>query len=1841
MGDAQKRASTKASIDRMSAYIAGDDFKEADVEDIEARLTRLESLMKTFDLEHAEIVRHTPDGDQEAIDLNTTLRDQTEDVYLKVKASFARKIKNMRNPPTVVTTPTPPGSPLVGNRNDDAASSSANQQGGHATTSSAANATQTTTTPQMNADGTENVAGASVLNPSATAFQPPNDLRITIDNAAQPQANQVDMQMARMYTGLELAPQELPKFNGDFVQWLTFRDMFTRLVDQERRFYPIAKFNALSRCLIGDAANVIAGIPPSDANYAMAWELVCTTYNQPRMIHNALMRMLQKLRPITSESVPALKFITSRFKVVVRQLEVMGKDVAACTEMLSYQLCQLLDPSTRRAWELHVANHERSWNINDLITWLERRANSLLLASDTMSSRPTTSSHIKSAVVKVNHVTKQARKGCPCCAGPHELDACSKFAEMPPYPRSQRIKTWRLCFLCLSSAHTVDKCLEPPCNYCDGGKKHHKLLCFKHCDDKKQQQQSHCNLTIEQLDIDREEGVLLGTAIVMLRASNGDFVQVRALLDTGSQANIISESCVQLLRLHRERSNMTITTVGGTNHVSTHGMVKLVVTSRDTNQTFQMQLSALVMSKVTGFCGGGNVRLDDWPTSITKGLADPEINRRNRIDLLLGANVWSRILMSSVYSSPNSNLVAQRTQLGWVVFGGLEAPSECTVGMVEAHQPTNAELNETLKKFWTMDAIEKPRFRSKEEELCEEIFVRHHERLDSGRFMVPIPMKPDAGELGESKRHALRALRSMEAKFKRGLQFKENYIKFMRKLIEDKIMTPIDKPIDESKQHFYLPHHGIQPLKKKFRVVFNGSAVTSSGESANSLQMIGEKLQDNLAETFLRFRVHRIALTGDVAQMYPQVLLKPEFRHYQLVLWRENEKQPIETFFINTVMFGMRHSLHSAVRAMQQCAIEGKKEYPMASEVVLNDCFVDDLITGEDDEGDTIELRQQTTNLLASGGFPIKKWASNSWSVLSAIDPEDLRSDGKPIEFIEDDAHSVLGVTWLPNSDVFKFIVSESSFSHVATKRTMASDTAKLYDPIGLISPITIHGRIMLRNLCVTGVDWDDKIPEQSLHEWQRFRSSLKDIEKLNIPRWIHTRKGQSFELHGFADASKNAYAAAIYYRVAKDGEVKCGLLTSKARVAPVKALSIPKLELSAATLTAKLMETFLKKLSIPCVVYFWSDSQIVIDWIKKESTTLKDFVANRVSAIQEISDKYKAKWRHVPTDSNPADIASRGRTAPELVNDWLWWNGPEWLKRDESEWPKPSRAPSAEESLVIQKEIRPLKVAVVTTDNWLLDTFESISRLNLVTAFVFRFVNNLKAAVELRKAGNPPTKPPIRQQAENVMEHVKPVHRIELNQAEAFWIKQTQSSAYAEELKFLREGKTIPRKSKLIALAPFIDNDGIIRVGGRLSNAMMSYDEKYPIIIPGNSQLGKKLIIQTHLCQLHGGVQVVTRQLRDKYWFIGGRNAIRIGIFDCVRCKIQRKQPGAQQMAPLVPSRVIGGEMFTVVSIDYAGPFEAKRWVDRCKTMVKIYVCVFRCMATRAIHLEVVYGLTTDDFIDAYQRFAARRGHCRKIISDNATTFVSAKRNMNEMLEVWKKCAHLSTFTARGIEWQFIMPVSPHQGGSHESAVKSFKARLKRVIKNEKLSVLQFISLVTRIEGSLNTCPLGRLSDDATDELALTPAHFLLGRAAETTPVDAVSETNRSLGTKFRHRQMLLQKFWKLWQSDYLKSLQARNKWVLPKDNMAVGDVVVLCDDNAPPNSWRLGQIHEVHPDAEGNVRNVTVRVKMPNNDQRSPQKWKDNYLQRAVQRVCKLLDADQTYEPAPAQDVSANIAN
>lgn len=730
---------------------------------------------------------------------------------------------------------------------------------------------------------------------------------------------------------------------------------------------------------------------------------------------------------------------------------------------------------------------------------------------------------------------------------------------------------------------------------------------------------------------------------------------------------------------------------------------------------------------------------------------------------------------------------------------------------------------------------------------------------------------------------------------------------------------------------------------------------------------------------------------------------------------------------------------------------------------------MDDIFCGANSISELKEIKHQLIQLCEAGCFPLQKWRSNCPELLPQ-NPDKTNED-TTVE-IEPSLNKILGLVWHSDTDTLHFSVLPQHITRV-TKRIILSEIARLYDPLGLISPILITVKIILQELWLNKVDWDDNLPPELQQRWNNFRQQLKELNQLSIPRWLGLNQSNSLvEIHGFSDASNLAMAAVVYIRVNdKKEEFSTRLVCSKTRVAPLKRLTIPRLELAAALLLARLVKHTSKALGLQEVpVYLWTDSSVALTWITANPSRWKDFVRNRVTAIQEALPL--AKWRFVSGKQNPADCASRGLRPDQFCNHKLWWSGPNWLTKPFTSWPTTENKPTPEEDL--EERPRSVNVVIIKRPYWeLLDKYSSFKKLHRITAICRRF------ASRLRKISRSSL--------------FFPITPDELEDSHLFWIKIVQQSWFSYELQILAKGGNLPRSNPLIRLIPFIDRNGLLRVGGRLHNAKIDEEAKHPYILPKTSPLTKLIIAEAHLRTLHGGTQVTLGLIRQTCWIVGGRVPVRSFILKCTRCVRYRGLRAQQLMGQLPSPRVTPSRPFFNTGLDYAGPINLKTWKGRAARSYKGYLAIFVCLATSAIHLEIVTDYTTEAFIASYKRFSARRGICATLQSDCGTNFVGADAALRKRFtSTSKELREIATLLANdGTKWIFNPPSAPHFGGKWEAAVKSTKYHLLRMIGDTALTYEELSTVITQIEAVLNSRPLCPLSDDVSDYAALTPGHF------------------------------------------------------------------------------------------------------------------------------------------------------
>ncbi|XP_032684026.1 uncharacterized protein LOC116850171, partial [Odontomachus brunneus] len=684
------------------------------------------------------------------------------------------------------------------------------------------------------------------------------------------------------------------------------------------------------------------------------------------------------------------------------------------------------------------------------------------------------------------------------------------------------------------------------------------------------------------------------------------------------------------------------------------------------------------------------------------------------------------------------------------------------------------------------------------------------------------------------------------------------------------------------------------------------------------------------------------------------------------------------------------------------------------------------------------------------------------------------------------------------------------------TKRSILSAIARLYDSLGWVTPVVLAAKVIIQLLWRLKVSWDERVPDTILQRWQLIYAGIPRLNELYIPRWSGLTSTARIELHGFADASNVAYAAVVYARVTTASEkIVITLLQGKSRVAPLKTQSVPRLELLGATLLARLLEFVRSELNLtgaPCVC--WSDSTIVLAWLRQHPSRVAE-VQGRLPGVE---------WRHIATADNPADCASRGLLGGELVSHPLWWQGPSWLMLSSDLWPTDSEELPADAPLETKKHSLLINR---TTKSWdLAEKFSSWPKLIRVTAYVLKFVSCCRRSAVATDSGRVPG---ITLSAR------------EFDDSRFFWLKQTQRELFASELRELSQGRGLPSRSSLLSLGPFIDNEGLLRVGGRLQNAANVLTSRHPILLAAHP-LVTLIIRHTHLRALHAGLQLTLSTLCREYWVLRARTIVKSIIHRCVACARERAAVPTQLMGSLPITRVTApSRSFLHCGIDYAGPVAVRASADRGIKSIKAYIALFVCLASRAVHLELVSDYSTAAFLNAFARFCARRGLPQSVYSDNGTNFAGANRELHLAYRTALRDPDLQGRLASDkIDWHFIPPSTPHSGGIWEAGVKSVKHHLRRVLGDHTLSFEEFSTLLCKIEACLNSRPIAPLSDTIDDCDSLTPVHFLIGSAITTPPEPSVLDLRANRISRWQLLHQLTERFWRRY-NDYVNTLNQR----------------------------------------------------------------------------------------------------
>lgn len=1548
----------------------------------------------------------------------------------------------------------------------------------------------------------------------------------------------------------------MPKFDGNYENWLEFRDTFESLIHKDNTLEDAYKFHYLRGSLTGGARQIIASLEFSSENYKTAWELICNRFNNNRILVQNHLKGLFNVKKVSEPSSHSIRRILDEITKHLRALRTLNEPTDHWDTLIIYLITTKLDNETLREWEENKSNFEKPTLIN-FNEFLKNRADLLESLEDRHRGKTNKITHEPKSFVVSN-------ASCVFCKSNHHIQECPEFLKLSITDRYNQAKKCRLCLNCLRFGHMLKQCRSMSCKHCKG--RHNSLLhnnvggsVSGEGNQNPQERPESVNLSaVSSLS---HATVILATVCIHVRDKYNNIKKARALLDVGSQSSFITAELCNLLDLPQEHVDIK---VSGLSEVRSNVNKRVFVNVESRVNKFSAKLSCLVISKITGNIP--NVKLDVKSLNVPRHLelADPEFCIPSKVDMLIGADLfWQLICVGQIQLSQGA--ILQKTRFGWIVAGPVQA-SVVRSNNIQCN--TSQSIDAQLTKFWETEECPAKALLSKEELQCENSFVANTVRNSDGRFIVTLPLKASPEKLGESKLQAEKRFLSLERKLHHNEQLRQMYMGFMREYEALGHMTKVEK-IDESPISYYMPHHGVtreDSITTKLRVVFDASAPTSTGVSLNNIQMVGPTIQDDLLSIILRFRQHKYVFSADIAKMYRQVWVKPEQRTLQRILWRENSNDPLSVYELNTVTYGTAAASYLAIRCLFQVGNDYEDVKPEVSRVIKRDFYVDDCLTGTDDLEQSAILCRELTCALKNSGFELRKFCSNHPAVLKYVESENL---DKPVTLGNDENAKTLGLFWICKADKLIYKINQN-FSKRVTKRTILSEISQIFDPLGLLSPCIIMAKIILQELWSEKLGWDETIPTFLHTKWLQIRNEMSLLNRLQIPRKITCNLPKQIEIHGFCDASSRAYGACIYVKTTNEaGDTHVKLLCAKSKVAPLKTQSIPRLELMGAVLLAKLTEKVQSSLSSPIdKTYYWCDSSVVLAWLKTTPNLLHVFVANRVAAIQETTEG--GEWRHVPSTDNPADYISRGTLPRALLSLNTYWHGPVWLQDHENLWP-PSII-SKQDLPELKQTINTCHAATILEGVVVIENYSNLSKLERVVAYCLRFVNNCKNK-ENRMTG--------------------PLSSKEICQAVIILVKISQRESFASEIACLKRNTPI-EKNRLSRLSPFIDENGILRVGGRLSQSHFTYDKKHPILLCSKHHLTKLIFRRQHERLLHAGPQHLLASIRDKFWPLLGRNLARKTVHQCVRCFRTSPTNVNPIMGDLPSTRVKPTPPFYVTGVDYAGPFLIKDRRGRGSKLHKAYISLFVCFSTRAIHLELVSDLTTESFIAAFRRFVSRRGKPFQIYSDNGTNFKGANLELKRLSGFLRaNSENVENFlTSEGILWKFIPAYSPHFGGLWEAGVKATKSHLLRIAGNASLTFEHFYTMLVQIEAVLNSRPISPLSSDPADLNPLTPAHFLIGREILSVADPDVRDIPRNRLSHFQQIQQLYQQFWSRWSREYISELQQRSKWLVERGKLNLNDMVVIKEDNQPPLKWALGRVIAIHPGRDGVARVATIKT-------------------------------------------------
>ena len=1673
-----------------------------------------------------------------------------------------------------------------------------------------------------------------------------------------------DMLTAMMkLVDLRTAPDaDIDVFSGDPLEYAYFRAAFRdvverKVLDQSGRFTRLLKYTS------GDAKELIKHcIHDGDSScFDNAIQLLDKEYGDKELLTNLYLNKLRQWPKVTSNDAAAYKKL-HRFLLSGLAFKRDGMLTELDSESI-IRSCILakMDRTVQEKWLRKVVRAKEKGTgkliFKDLVKFVEHLSS---LASEPSYSQNAYKNDpsIKSYVVNVEQKPTQpcnppspavpvtvpeCKKQvtfaqCRFCSQKHELEFCHEFMELDVKERASFIWQNRLCYNCLTEInkdHTAQSCtVSKVCQICREA--HNSVM------------HGYKSKSMQSYAVVSDESISMCIVPVRLCHKEGDSaeIEVYALLDENCQGTFISETVISKLGVASRRTTITTETLNGQRTDPALAVEGLIVKpALDVEAEYgeaALQLPTAYSRKSL------RCHIEDIPTTERiKHLSYlehvftklPAYNESITLGLIIGANCPKALEPQQIIPSIDDGPYASRSVLGWRIIGpmsnivepsvtkcykvGVSIPTiDVTTNQISNHTFSSARNvidEETTSGLKMMYAVDFPEEANSEQQAMSREDLKFIKLMKDnvikvdGHYQLPLPFKDPSPTIINNRANALHRLKSVKNKMLKDHQYRKEYTDFVNALLEKRYA--VKSSYAPKEKSWYLPHFGVRhPKKKKLRVVFDCSA--EYGEVClNDMLLQGPDMTNSLIGVLLRFRIGKVAFMADIEAMFHQVHVPPEQQSFLKFFWWPNgdlQSTP-EEYQMCVHIFGAVSSPSCANFALQQTVVDNDCEETEEGDTILNNFYVDDLLKSTDDNHSAIKILGAVRELCHTGGFNLTKFICRETEVNSTIPSSKLGSIGTKEISKQEMVERALGVQLCLEADTFTFRISLSDMP--LTRRGILSTISSVFDPYGIAGPFILQGRKILQQITCLKDGWDSRVPDDLAQAWSAWRVELFELQHISVKRCYKpgdfgTVKDMS--LHIFSDASEVGYGAACYLRQEDiRGNICVSLAFGKSRVSPIKSVTIPRLELTAATVSVKLGAMLRAELKQNLSDFYWTDSMIALGYIMNDTKRFRVFVANRCQKIRSYTKK--EQWNHVESQHNPADHASRGISVAETekVNHWL--HGPSFLHGREDSWKsgKSLNVTPIDDDIEIRRTVC-VNVVKTESSNYVINKLEEAvscwKRMIRIVATMMIFCNRCHTKSDPTGTDLSST----RKLSVEMLQHAQ------------LRILQGLQGVYLNNELELYNGITDQRKptnsSNLVKLDPFVE-DHLLKVGGRLKNSKFPDAITNPVIIPKCSKISIRIVEHFHKEVKHGGRTTTLNEIRQNgFWLIGANTIVRSVITNCVTCKAMRGKLCQQQMGNLPPERFSMEGPFTYTGLDTFGPY----YVKECRKQLKRHVILFTCLSSRAIHLESIMNLETDSFIQALRRFVARRGKVRQIICDPGKNFEGAinelKRNFNEM-DHEAVTQYLQSQSCDWIDWKTNPPKASHMGGVWERLIRSVRTVLSAILRDHsaKLNDESFRTLLAEAECVVNSRPLSTESLQDPTSLPLSPNSLLTAKNKVVLPPPGVFQKEDVFCRKrWRQVQHLANEFWIRWKKEYLQCLQVRQKWNTKTPNFQVNDIVLIKDENLPRNQWPLGRVVKTFPsETDGLVRQVQLHIPTAKSK-----------LRRPIHKLVLLVGYDETTE-------------